>query len=136
MMMAVASATDANQIDVPPTYASTVVLKQVITIPKGKTADLAVMGEVDIEGGSAASSYEYCFGQYRLDNVATGTQFKPGNYILKGFTPPVANNLSVPINGYLTGVKAGTHTIFMVVQAGYQDCYMNDRSMIILANVH
>jgi len=132
--MAVASGTDANSVDVPAGYTSVVILKQTITIPKGKVADLAVMGEVDAEGG-ASSGYQYCFGQIMLDDVATGTQFKPGNYIIEGFNPP-PNNLSTPINGYLTSVKAGNHTVYLVMQAGYADCIALNRSMIILANIH
>jgi hypothetical protein len=130
--MAVASST--TQVAVPATYTSTNVLQQTITIPVGKVGDIAVTGEVDIEDG-AGSGYQYCFGQYRLDNVATGTQFNPGNYILEGFNPP-ENNLSVPIDGYLQNVKAGNHTVYMVMQAGYAICFAQDRSMIILVNIH
>ncbi len=130
--MALASST--TQVAVPATYTSTNVLQQTITIPVGKVGDIAVTGEADIEDG-AGSGYQYCFGQYRLDNVATGTQFKPGNYILGGSNLP-ENNLSVPINGFLQNVKAGNHTVYMVMQAGYAICYAQDRSMIILVNIH
>ncbi len=131
--MAVATGSDVNSITVPAGYSSVVVLSRLIAIPAGKVADLVAIGEVDMEGG-AVSGYQYCFGQYRLDSI-TGTQFKPGNYILEGFNPP-ANNLSVPINGVLLNVPAGNHTIYMVMQAGYADCIALNRSMIIFANIH
>ncbi len=123
-----------SPVSLPADYSSHAVLAHSIVIPAGKVADLAAIGEVDMEGG-ASTGYQYCFGQYRLDNVLTGTQFKPGNYILEGFNPP-ANNLSVPINGFLGNVPAGTHTVYMVMQAGYNTCTALDRSMIIIANIH
>jgi hypothetical protein len=132
--MAAASGTDSNAVNVPAGYTSVSVLEKTITVPKGRVADLLVMGEVDIEGG-AVSGFQYCFGQYRLDDVASGPQFEPGNYILEGFNPP-PNNLSTPINGFLLNVEPGDHTIYMVVQAGYADCYALNRSMIILVNIH
>jgi hypothetical protein len=134
MLMGLVSATDATMVTVPAGYTNVVVLQKTIVVPPHKVADLAVFGEVDIEGG-ASSGYQYCFGQYLLDDPNSGTQLHPGNYILEGFNPP-ANNLSVPINAFLTQVKPGTHTVYMVMQAGYANCYALDRSMIILANVH
>ncbi len=131
--MAVEAGTDSDAVNVPAGYTDVVVLQKDITVPPGKVADLAVLGEVDIEGG--LTGYQYCFGQYRLDDVASGPQFEPGSYILEGFNPP-PNNLSVPINGFLTDVPTGSHTVYMVMSAGYNDCYALNRSMIILANIH
>lgn len=133
IMIAAASGTDSSQVTVPKGYADTVVLQKAITIPPGKSADLAVIGSADIEGG-ASTGYQYCFGQYRLDAIG-GSQFKPGNYILEGFNPP-PNNLTVPINGFITKVPSGQHTVYMVMEAGYADCYILNRSMIIIANIH
>jgi hypothetical protein len=132
--MAVASGTDADAVNVPAGYSSVSVLEKTIIVPNGKVADLLVMGAVDIEGG-AVSGFQYCFGQYRLDDISTGPQFAPGNYILEGFNPP-PNNLTTPISGHLLDVAPGEHTIHMVVQAGYADCYALNRSMIILVNLH
>ena len=44
-------------------------------------------------------------------------------------------NLSVPLNGYLQSVSAGTHTIYMALSAGYADCNALHRSMIVLVNI-
>lgn len=131
--IATVSGDDSNSVTVPSGYADTVVLQKSITIPAGKSADLAVIGSVDMEGGGT-SGYQYCFGQYRLDAIG-GSQFKPGNYILEGFNPP-ANNLTVPINGFMAKVPPGKHTVYMVMEAGYHDCIALDRSMIIIANIH
>ena len=125
--------TDNNSITVPSGYVDTTILQKTITVPAGKVADIAVIGMVNFQAGSS-TGYIYCFGEYRLDNIA-GTAFKPGTYILEGFNPP-PNNLSVPLNGYLQNVPAGNHTIYMVVSAGYTSCTAQDRSMIILMNVH
>jgi hypothetical protein len=132
--LAAAAGTDDDAINVPAGYTSVSILEKTITVPKGRVADLLVLGAVDIEGG-AISGYQYCFGQYRLDDIDTGPQFEPGNYILEGFNPP-PNNLTTPINGFLLNVEPGDHTIHMVVQAGYADCYALNRSMIILVNIH
>jgi hypothetical protein len=135
--MAVAPGTSANSVTVPSGYSSVSVLQKIITVPAGKVADLAVMGMVDIASGTfGISNIQYCFGQYRLDNITSGTQFKGGNYILGGYTDYAPNNFSVPVNGYLTNVTAGNHTVYMVLQAGYHNCLALNRSMIILANIH
>ncbi len=123
-----------NSVTVPAGYTNTAVLEKTITVPKGRLADLMAVGEVNIQSG-ALTGYQYCFGEYRLDDATSGTQFQPGNYILEGFNPP-QNNLSLPINGYLTDVEPGDHTIYMVVSAGYADCIAQTRSMIISVNLH
>jgi hypothetical protein len=126
--------TGSAPVTMPADYSSHAVLSTTVVIPAGKVAELMAIGEVDMEGG-ATTGYQYCFGQYRLDNFKTGAQFKPGNYILEGFNPP-ANNLSVPINGFIGNVQAGTHTVYMVMQAGYNTCTALNRSMIVFANIH
>lgn len=132
--MSGAFGSDTNPVTVPKGYTPTVILEKTVTVPVGKSADIAVIGMVNFQGG-AVSGNIYCFGRYRLDNSSGGTIFKPGNYILEGFNPP-PNNLSVPLNGYLQNVAAGNHTIYMVADAGYADCIAQSRSMIILMNVH
>lgn len=125
---------DTDSVTVPAGYTNVAVLEKTITVPKGKLADFMAIGEVNIQSG-ALTGFQYCFGEYRLNDVTSGTQFEPGNYILEGFNPP-QNNLSFPINGYLTDVEPGEHTIYMVVSAGYADCIVQTRSMIILVNFH
>jgi hypothetical protein len=125
---------NTNSISVPAGYTNVGVLERTITVPKGKLADLMAVGEVNIQSG-ALTGYQYCFGEYRLDDVTNGTQFEPGNYILEGFNPP-QNNLSFPVNGYLTNVEPGDHTIYMVLSAGYADCIAQTRSMIVMVNLH
>jgi len=133
ILMGLVAGTDANPINVPAGGGNVAVLLKTITVPAGKVADLAVFGEADMEGG--ATGYQYCYGQIRLDDPNAGRQFQPGNYILQGFNPP-ANNLSAPINGFLTNVHAGQHTVFLVMGASFNNCYILNRSMIILANIH
>lgn len=135
MRMAAAFGNDSNAVHVPMGWNPVAVLQTTITIPAGKRADLAVMGEVDIESGTI-SGIQYCEGQIRLDNVTSGAQFRPGNYKLGGYASNPPNNFSTPINGYLGNVIAGTHTIYLVVDAGYADCLALQRSMIVLANIH
>ncbi len=130
--MAAVSDSANNPIDVPQN-SETAVLSKTITIPAGKVADLAVFGAVDMEAGTA-SGYQYCFGEYTLDSTS-GTVFKPGNYILQGFNPP-ENNLTAPIDGFLTNVSAGTHTVYMTRSASFADCTALYRSMVIIANIH
>ena len=125
---------DSEFVTVPAGYDNVAVLEKTITVPKGRLADFMAIGEVNIQSG-ALTGYQYCFGEYRLNDVISGTQFEPGNYILEGFNPP-QNNLSFPINGYLTNVEPGEYTIYMVVSAGYADCIVMTRSMIIMANFH
>ena len=125
---------DTDSIAVPAGYTNVAVLEKTITVPNGKLADFMAIGEVNIQSG-ALTGYQYCFGEYRLNDVESGTQFEPGNYILEGFNPP-QNNLSFPINGYLTNVEPGEHTIYMVVSAGYADCIVQTRSMIVMVNFH
>ena len=132
--MSGAFGTDVNSVTVPKGYTPTVILEKTITVPAGKSADIAVIGMVNFQSG-ASPNYIYCFGRYRLDNSSGGTIFKPGSYVLEGFNPP-PNNISVPLNGYLQNVPAGNHTIYMVADAGYADGIAQSRSMIILMNVH
>jgi len=130
---AVAGDDGTNSINVPAGYTNVAILEKTITVPNGRVADLMALGEVDIEGG--LTGYGYCFGEFRLDDIEAGPQFEPGNYILYGFNPP-PNNLSLPINGYLLNVEPGEHTIYMVMSAGYNDCYTLTRSMIVTVNIH
>ena len=126
---------NGSSVNVPSGYTNVAILQKTITIPAGKVADLVVMGAVDIASGTLAG-IQYCFGQYRLDNVSSGTQFKGGNYILGGYLQDPPNNFTVPINGFLQNVTAGNHTVYMVMSAGYADCNAFNRTMLIFANIH
>jgi hypothetical protein len=106
------------------------VLRVAFTVPAGQTASIAVF--FNAEAYKYANGY--CYLAFYLDSIGAGNQLKPGNlwvadgYVYSGGYPTIS------AQGYRPSVAAGTHSVVVALHTTGGDCYVNDRSIILLSN--
>ena len=105
------------------------VLSATFSVPSGQTADIAAFFN------AAAYKYPngYCYVEFYLDSA--GLTLRPDKlwvvdgYIYKGGYPTIS------AQGFRGAIGPGNHTVFVKLQTTGGDCYVNHRSLIVLANV-
>jgi hypothetical protein len=110
------------------------VLAVSFTVPSGQKADVAAFFN--------AKAYKYpngyCYARFELEN---GTVLKPDTadhlgqwvadgYIYKGGYPTLTDQ------GFMVAVPAGLHSVTVKLKDTGGDCYISDRSLILIANQH
>jgi hypothetical protein len=125
--MAAASARVAQYVK--STDGDVTVLTVDFSVPIGHTADVAAFFN--------AESYKYpngyCYLEFYLDSA--GKSLRPGRvwvadgYVFNGAYPTIS------AQGFLGNIGPGNHTIYVKMQTTGGDCYVNDRSLIVLSNV-
>jgi hypothetical protein len=110
------------------------VLAITLTVPSGQKADIAAF--FNGEGYKYANGY--CYARFELEN---GTVLKPDEsehngqwvvdgYIFKNAYPTISDQ------GFMLAVPPGTHSVTVKMMATGGDCYVADRSLIVIANQH
>ena len=105
------------------------VLSATFSVPSGQTADIAAFFN------AAAYKYPngYCYVEFYLDSA--GLTLRPDKlwvvdgYIYKGGYPTIS------AQGFRGAIGPGNHTVFVKLQTTGGDCYVNHRSLIVMANV-
>ena len=107
------------------------VLRATFTVPAGQRADIAAF--FNAEGYKYPNGY--CYLKFNLDAIGPA-DLRPGKmwvadgYIFKGGYPTIS------ANGYKTSVPAGAHTLIVTMSNTGGDCYVSDRSLILISNRH
>ncbi len=107
------------------------VLRATFTVPANQQADIAAFFNAE------AFKYPngYCYLQFFIDKIG-GTSLAPGQlWVVDGFIYSGAYP-TISAQGYKAGVKAGTHSVVVTLLATGGDCYVNDRSLIVISNRH
>lgn len=107
------------------------VLRVSFSVPAGKKADIAAFFNAE------AYKYPngYCYLTFYLDGIAT-TALQPGElwvadgYVYSGAYPTIS------AQGYERNVGAGTHSVIVTLHATGGDCFVDDRSVILISNQH
>ena len=105
------------------------VLRVPFSVPAGQKADIAAFFN--------AKAYKYpngyCYLTFYLDTIGS-TALLPGEiwvadgYVHSGAYPTFTGQ------GYLGDVAAGKHVVIATIKATGGDCYVNDRSIILISN--
>jgi hypothetical protein len=105
---------------------STTDLTATFIVPNGRTATVVAFynARVSVLKG-------WCVGSLRLDSP-NGQALNPGEMPLSGYTDDTYD-----INGAISGIGPGSHTIYVVVQSFHEpdtdpDCVLTKRSLILL----
>ena len=107
------------------------VLRVAFTVPAGQKADIAVFFNAE------AYKYPngYCYLTFYLDTIGFSA-LRPGElwvadgYIYSGGYPTIS------AQGYKGSVAAGAHSVLVTLSATGGDCYVDDRSLILISNRH
>ena len=107
------------------------VLRTTFTVPANQVADIAVFFNAE------AYKYPngYCYLQFFIDTIG-GSSLAPGQlWVVDGY---VYSNAYPTISGqgYKVGLKAGTHSVLATLMTTGGDCYIGDRSLIVISNRH
>jgi hypothetical protein len=108
------------------------VLRATFSIPAGQTA--AVAAFFNAEAYKYANGY--CYVTSYLDTVGTGPVLFPGElwvadgYVFSGRYPTIS------AQGYVGHIAAGVHSVIVTLHATGGDCYVDDRSLIVISNRH
>ena len=107
------------------------VLQVAFSIPAGQKADIAAF--------FSAEAYKYpngyCYLTFYLDGIGTAA-LQPGQvwvadgYVYSGAYP------TITAQGYKVGVGAGEHSVVVALQTTGGDCYIDNRSLIVISNRH
>jgi hypothetical protein len=105
------------------------VLSASFSVPSGQTADIAAFFN------AAAYKYPngYCYVEFFLDSA--GLTLRPDRlwvvdgYIYKGGYPTIS------AQGFRGAIGPGNHTVFVKMETTGGDCYVNHRSLIVMANL-
>lgn len=105
------------------------VLRASFRVPSGQKAGIAAF--FNAEAYKYASGY--CYARFELED---GTVFSPNNngiwvadgYVYNGAYPTIS------VQGFRLAVPAGSHSVIVKIQATGGDCYLTDRSLILIAN--
>jgi hypothetical protein len=108
------------------------VLRATFKIPAGQTAAVAAFFNAE------AYKYPngYCYLTSYLDTVGTGPVLFPGElwvadgYVYSGAYPTIS------AQGYVGHIAAGTHAVIVTLHATGGDCFVDDRSLIVISNRH
>ena len=101
------------------------------SVPSGKKTDIAAFFNAE------AYKYPngYCYLTFYLDGIGT-TALKPGQlwvadgYVYTGAYPTIS------AQGYLGKVGPGSHSVLVTLSATGGDCFVEDRSVILISNQH
>jgi hypothetical protein len=107
------------------------VLQADFSVPSGKKADIAAFFNAE------AYKYPngYCYLKFYLDGIGTGL-FHPGQiwvadgYVYSGAYPTIS------AQGYKGNVGPGAHSVLVTLSATGGDCFVDDRSVILMSNQH
>jgi hypothetical protein len=107
------------------------VLQVGFSVPSGRKADIAAFFNAE------AYKYPngYCYVTFYLDGVGT-TALAPGQvwgadgYVYSGAYPTIS------AQGYKAKVGPGAHSVLVTLDATGGDCYVDDRSVILISNQH
>jgi hypothetical protein len=108
------------------------VLRATFKIPTGQTAAVAAFFNAE------AYKYPngYCYLTSYLDTVGTGPVLFPGElwvadgYVYTGGYPTIS------AQGYVGHIAAGVHSVIVTLHATGGDCFVDDRSLIVISNRH
>jgi hypothetical protein len=106
-------------------------LRVSISIPRGQVADIAAF----FNGEAYKYPNGYCYIKFYLDQIG-GDALAPGKlwvadgYVYSGAYPTIS------AQGYRSNVKAGTHNVIVSLLTTGGDCYVDDRSIIVISNRH
>jgi hypothetical protein len=107
------------------------VLSASFTVPSGQRADIVSFFNAE------AFKYPngYCYLEFHIDSLSTaplnpGELWVADGYIYKGGYPTIS------AQGVQTNVGAGTHILYVSLRATGGDCWVHDRSLILLTNTH
>lgn len=124
-----------NAIAVPDAPTEVNVLNGNFTVPAGRRADVIVWFTAN---ASATGTTGWCYGEFRLDGMS-GTVLSPGEYwpvdagvYGSGYYPVFT------MMGFKKGIGPGSHTIFTTMDeaGGDVECWLYQRSLVILASIH
>lgn len=108
------------------------VLRVAFTVPAGQTATIAAF--FNAEAYKYANGY--CYFTFYLDAIGEGNRLPPGQlwvadgYVYSGGYPTIS------AQGYRGAVAAGAHVLIASLQTTGGDCYVDDRSIILISNRH
>jgi len=106
------------------------VLRATFSIPAGQTAAVAAFFNAE------AYKYPngYCYLTSYLDTVGSGRVLHPGElwvadgYVYSGAYPTIS------AQGYVGRIAAGAHAVIVTLHAVGGDCFVDDRSLIVISN--
>ena len=107
------------------------ILRVSFSVPSGKRADIAVF--FNAEAYKYANGY--CYVTFYLGGIGA-TALQPGQlwvadgYVYTGGYPTFS------AQGYKANVGSGSHTVLVALTATGGDCWVNDRSIILISNQH
>jgi hypothetical protein len=132
--MAAASSTDSQTVHSVDGWVE--VLRASFTIPSGQKAGVAAF--FNAEAYKYANGY--CYARFELEN---GTVFNPRDPDLQSAGQWVADGYvfkpgypTISIQGFQLSIPAGTHSVIVKLLATGGDCFVDDRSLILIANQH
>ena len=107
------------------------VLRVNFSVPSGQKADIAAF--------FSAEAYKYatgyCYLKFYLDGIGTAA-LRPGQvwvadgYVYSGAYPTIS------AQGYEGNVAAGAHSVLVTLNTTGGDCYVDNRSIILISNRH
>jgi hypothetical protein len=108
------------------------VLRVSFSIPAGQTAAVAAFFNAE------AYKYPngYCYLTSYLDTIGSGPVLYPGElwvadgYVFNGKYPTIS------AQGYVGHIAAGAHSVIVTLHATGGDCFVDDRSLIVISNRH
>jgi hypothetical protein len=106
-------------------------LQVAFTVPRGQVADIAAF----FSGEAYKYANGYCYLKFYLDQIG-GDALAPGKvwvadgYVYSGAYP------TITAQGYRSNVRAGVHTLIVSLLTTGGDCYVDDRSIIVISNRH
>ncbi len=108
------------------------VLRVSFTVPSGQHANIAAF--FNAEAYKYANGY--CYLKFYLDAIGSGGALRPGKlwvadgYVYSGAYPTIS------AQGYKGSIGAGTHSVLVTLSTTGGDCYVDDRSLIVISNRH
>jgi hypothetical protein len=126
-----AAAKSHNSLTVHSVDGEVAVLRVAFSVPSGQKADIAAF--------FSAEAYKYpngyCYLTFYLDGIGTAA-LQPGQvwvadgYVYSGAYPTIS------AQGYEGNVAAGAHSVLVALHTTGGDCYVDDRSIILISNRH
>jgi hypothetical protein len=107
------------------------VLQADFSVPSGKRADIAAF----FSGEGYKYPNGYCYLTFYLDGIGT-VALRPGQvwvadgYIYSGGYPTIS------AQGFKSNVGPGPHSVLVTLSTTGGDCYVADRSVILISNQH
>lgn len=106
-------------------------LKATFAVPSGKKADIVAFFN--------ASAYKegtgFCYVKFRLDSMG-GTVLNPGELGVADGDVFADNYPTLAAQGFRKNVSSGAHTLYVTIRSTESYCEVENRSLIVLANVH